>query len=1056
MENNSKTLKESSKGPAKFRVFERIVLIVALLLTHHMVFAQSSKLTGTILDDEGITVPGANIIVKGTSIGTVTDVNGNFSLEVPEGEETIIVSFIGYVNQEVQLKGRTKLVVVLLPDTKVIEDVVVVGFGSQKKESVVGSISTIKPAELQVPTSSITPMLLGKVAGIVGVQRSGAPGEDESNFFIRGVSTFGNSMASPLVLIDGFEASMQELNNLDPENIESFSILKDATATALYGASGANGVILVESKKGLDGDLKFSLNAETKFSMPTRMPDNVNTETYMRLYNEAQTNRDPYAIPRFSEDYISKTLQGDQPLLYPDIDWLNSLTKDVTNNTKVNLNIRGGNKKTKYYVSASWFQDNGTFKNDSSSPFGSNIKINRFNFLSNITMDLTKSTTFGLLFSGVFDSYNGPVDNPNNLYRVARYTSPVAFVDRFPNNLEYPSIPYGNTLAAAGGGGLMVNPYAELTKGYRDEYNMDIKTTATIDQKLNFITKGLTAKLMATFKNDNTTNAVREIDPYYYTAVPGADGQPAIEQVYEGRSYLAYNAGYRGGSGKYYLQTSLLWERNYDKTHDVSALIVHKMEERVNSYPSDLILSLPFRKMGFAGRVTYGYKSKYLIEGNFGYSGSENFKKGKRFAFFPSIAGGYYLSNEEFMESLKPTLSKLKFKVSYGLVGNDRLTDASGQAIRFPYIDEVNPAGSSFVFGENFDTSISGPNVARYGNSVITWEEATKTNFGVEMGFFNKMNVQVDYYINRREDILMQRTTTPSEIGLGSAVPWANLGIVKNKGVDVVWDYSQSITPEFWMSTRGTFTYYKNTVIENDEPDYPYEHLKQEGKILGQYRGYVAERLFIDQADINASAAQFGTVRPGDIKYLDITGDGVIDDNDLVFMGNPKTPQILFGFGLSSGYKKWDLSLFFQGVGKTSIMMGGFWPFDMGDTSGNEQRNVLTFVERDRWTKQNPDPYARFPRLSDQKSNNNNQPSTYWLRDGSYLRLQTAEIGYNINTKKIQKSNIESLRFYLSGINLLTLSPFKDWDPAMGGAQGGNAMGYPIQKVMALGMQMKF
>lgn len=1047
--------REFFNAPPNYRVFLRSIIAVLMVFVSLSVSAQEVTVTGQVFDENQQPLPGATVLEKGTSNGTITDTNGNFNLTISDENATLVFSFVGYIQEEVPLEGKTQVRISLAPDSEILEDVVVVGFGRQKKESVVGSISTIKPAELNMPTSSITPMMLGKVAGVVGVQRSGAPGEDESNFFIRGVSTFGSSMASPLVLIDGFEASMQELNDLDPENIESFSILKDATATALYGASGANGVILVESKKGKEGDLTFSVNAESKFSMPTRMPENVDTETYMRLYNEAQTNRDPYAIPRFSEEYIANTLRGTDPYLYPKMNWFDSLTKDVTNNTKINLNIRGGSKKTQYYVSASWFQDNGAFKNDSDSPFGSNIKVNRFNFLSNITMNLTNTTTFGLLFSGVFDSYNGPVDNPNNLYRLARYTSPVAFVDRFPDSVEYPSIPYGNTLAAAGGGGLMVNPYAEMTKGYRDQYTMDLKTTATIDQKLDFITDGLSAKLMATFKNDNTTNAVRQIDPYYYTAVQEG-GETLVEQVYEGRSYLAYNPGFRGGNRKYYLETSLLWQRDYNELHDVSALIVHKMEERVNSYPQNLILSLPFRKQGLAGRVTYGFNDKYLIEGNFGYSGSENFREGRRFAFFPSIAAGYVVSNEEFMKPLKPALSKLKLKISHGLVGNDRLVDASGQAIRFPYIDEVSPNALPYIFGENFDNSISGPDIARYGNPVITWEEATKTNLGIELGFYNKLNVQVDLYRNLREDILMQRTTTPSEIGLGSAVPWANLGIVENKGIDVVWDYSQSFNQDFWLSARGTFTFFKNVVIENDEPDYKYDHLKQEGKMLGQYRGYVAERLFIDQADINASATQFGTVKPGDIKYTDITGDGVVDENDQVYMGNPKTPQILYGFGLSSGYKKWDLSFFFQGVGKTSIMMGGFWPFDMGNTSGNEQRNVLTFIERDRWTKENPDPYAKFPRLSDQTSVNNNQPSTYWLRDGSYIRLQTAELGYSINTENLPTSNIESLRFYLSGINLLTFSPFKDWDPAMGGAQGGNAMGYPIQKVFAIGMQMKF
>jgi TonB-linked SusC/RagA family outer membrane protein len=995
---------------------------------------QQLEISGTVKDSEGNLLPGVTIAVEGTNRGTDTDFDGKYNINASAGE-VLVFSYVGMTTSKITIANVNVIDVILKEDALALDEVVIVGFGEQKKVSVIGAIQSIKPELLRTPSTNLTSSFAGRISGVISVQRSGEPGADGANFWIRGISTFGSSQ-NPLIIIDGVEASSGDLNALAPEVIENFSVLKDATATALYGAKGANGVMVVKTKSGqLNERTHINLRIENRISQPTQIPTFTDGVTYMEMYNEAKKTRaiDPnnYDL-QFSLEKIEATKD---PLrdknLYPNVNWYDEVFKDATMNQTVNLNITGGSKNTSYFISALLNHDTGLFKHFEANSIETAQKNMRYSFQNNLKVHITPTTIIGLRVNAQIQDYRRPATSTAALFSSTLEANPVLFPKFYPNaDSDDDNILFGN---ATGGPtqGRFPNPFAQLVTGFQETYATTVLSVFDVTQDLNFVTPGLKANALLSFKNWSTTTTGKYYNPTYYqlNSFDEDDGYQYEIVGTENNSSLISSNG-NGGDKMMNFQFNVNYDRTFNDVHNVSGMMVYLQRDWSLNNPYNFVSSLHERNQGLAGRVTYNYDDRYFIEGNFGYNGSENFSEGNRFGFFPSAAVGYMISNEKFFKPLKSIINTLKVRASYGKVGN------SFTSPRFPYVTEINANGGGYAFGSQFNNYNSGPVITKYGNELASWEVAKKLNLGLEFKLFNKVSVIADYFIEDRSGIFMQRNTVPAHIGIGNSVPWGNIGEVQNKGIDLNLDYNQAISEDFIINFKSTLTISKNKLIEQDEPEYEYDYMSNIGQPLLSHRVLVADGLFVDQADIDNSARQTfsSSYLPGDIKYKDLNSDGVIDDNDRKIVGDPYLPQIVYGFGTSVQYKKWDVSLFFQGTAKTTIGIGNISPF------GTLQRNVLGFVADNYWSEANPDPNATYPRLDYGDNTNNLQASSYWLRDGSFLRLKNMEIGFSY----------KKMRAYVSGTNLLTFSKFDIWDPELG---GGNGLTYPLQKVFNLGVQ---
>ena len=1023
------------------------------------IFAQSEIITGTIIDKNGDPIPGVNIIEDSDSYnGAVTDFDGNFVIKA-KSNSTLIISYVGFITQEIKLNGNTNLNITLEEDLFGLEEVTVVAYGEQKKESVIAAVTSVDPTELRIPSSNLTTSLAGRVAGLISYQRSGEPGRDNAEFFIRGVSTFGYAR-SPLILIDGIETTSTDLARLQPDDIASFSIMKDATATALYGARGANGVIMVTTKEGKQGKVKLNVRYEKAYSTATKRVSIADPITYMLLHNEALATRDPLGGRIYS---LEKILISQDPnrnkMVYPTINWFDELLEDYTLNSRFNFNVSGGGKVARYYLAATVNSDNGNLKIEPQNNFNNNINFNRISLRSNVNINLTPTTEVAVRFNGNFDDYNGPLNGGEEIYKQAMQTNPVLYpkyYDPDANFLNSTHILFGNY----GQFGDYLNPYANMVRGYKDESYNNVLATVEIKENLDYLTKGLKARALVNTSRYSFYNLERKYNPFYYT-LANYDFQSDVYSLIalnpnQGTEYLAYNEGAKIISNSVYFEGSLNYNRTFKEKHNISGMLVGIIRELKFANNGNLQTSLPYRNLGLSGRFTYAHDSRYFAEFNFGLNGSERFARNERFGFFPSFGFGWYISNEDFMKKYENILSKLKLKATYGLVGNDEIGSASD---RFFYISQVNLNDGSMgsMFGQEFSNWINGVSIDRYANDQITWEKAKMMNIGVELGLFDKIEFQADYFTEYRSNILMDRAQTPSTLGLQAPIR-ANVGEASSKGFEFTIDYKEDFKNDFFISARANFSYATSKYEVYDELDFVSAGLPWRSRIglnLSQPFGYIAERLFIDEADIANSPFQtFGEYMPGDIKYKDINGDGIIDINDEVPIGYPTTPEIIYGFGVSSTYKNFDLSFFFQGSARSSFFIDAYRTSPFIDTSGSAIGNnaLLNAWANDHWSENDRNLYAAWPRLSDQLIDNNNRNSTWWLRDGGFLRLKSLEVGYSINTESFEKVKLESLRIYLSGTNLLTFSKFKIWDVEM----GGNGLGYPIQRGVNFGINMNF
>jgi TonB-linked SusC/RagA family outer membrane protein len=999
---------------------------------------QQETVSGTVTDSAtGKTLPGVNILLKGTSTGTATDNNGKYSITVPSLEgDTLVFNYIGYSKEIIPIQGRTKINVSMTPKVLQGKDLVVVGYGKQKKISLIGAQSTIDSTDiLKSPGGSFTNTLAGRLPGVVGVQRTGKPGSDASDIWIRGIATFNNS--GPLILVDGIERPM---NSLNPDDIASVTILKDAASTAVYGARGANGVILIKTKRGDKKSPTFTVDFYQGVTMLTKTPDLVNGPTFMRLANEASKARGGGSI--FSQERIKKTANNVNPLLYPDVNWVNTIFNKNGQNRQVNVKASGGSDIAQYRVSLSWYNEKGLLPNVDTTGYNTNVGYNKYNLSSNITVQVTPTTEANLGVGGYLTDRDYPAVSVQSMYEQALYINPVIYPVMYP----------GGRVPGRNSNGDLRNPYADATtRGYSDEFLSQLFTNLSVTQDLSMLTKGLSLKGLFGFdtENSNTVNRTKRLNTYYVNPSDpyDVDGTYYYDLTFEGSPTLSYDNS-NGGSRKFYLEADVNYDRHFGKRHHVTGLLHYHQSDNQDAFAGDLVTSIPHRERALAARISYSYDNRYFIQFNGGYTGSENFAPSHRYGFFPSFGAGWVLSNEKFWESsfLGNIFQYFKVRYSDGLVG------ASGNpGRRFAFLTVYNKGASGYTYGIHNNYGRGGINVSAYGVRV-QWAKARKQDLGLIFRTQNNhLSMTIDFFKQDRKNIFLRNASMPNFVGLESD-PLGNFGEIENRGLDGKIKYSNSFTNDLSFSLRGTFTYNKDKIINNSQPPQKYPWLDHRGNnILADY-GYIAEGLFKDQQEIDNHATQFGTVLPGDIKYKDLNDDGKINGLDVAKIGRGDVPYLTVGTGLSLRYKTIDVSAFFQGQFGADRQLHGYGvqPFygDGGDG------NVFT-AALDHWSVDDPDPNAAYPRLGygADVNVNNYKTSSFWERRINFIRMRLVEVGYTFPLTGVIGKKLRNVRIYFRGRNLLTFSKFHLWDPELNTANGTR---YPNNKVYSVGFQVKF
>ena len=990
--------------------------------------------TGTVVDAEnGDPVIGATVVVKGQKDGVITDLDGNFTIAISGSKAQLEFSYIGYRKKTVDVGDLGVINVKMESDNQLLSEVVVVGAGTQKKVSVTGSITSVKGLELKAPSSSLTTSFAGKLAGVISMTSTGEPGA-ASEFYIRGVSTFGGR-ATPLILLDDVEISTADLNNIPAETIESFSILKDASATAIYGARGANGVMLITTKTGKENEkTRINVTVENSFNKPMNFPDFVNGATWMEMYNEAQLTRNPGATPKYSQLDIDNTRNQVNPYIYPDVQWKDVIFKNMNMNQRANVNISGGGSKASYYMSLQANHDTGLLDTKKVYSYNNNINNWGYNFQNNISYKITSTTKIDLHMNAQIRNKKGPNYSTSDLFAQMLYCNPINFPVTFPAQPGDTHIRFGNAIWT--GSSVRTNPYAYMLSSFKEYNENTLNTSLKINQKLDFVTKGLSVQAMVNWKNWASSSYNRTIEPYYY-GIKGGSYNPSNPTDYEierlgtsGTDYLKTSDISKASDQTFYLDARVNYDRQFN-LHHVTGMLMYMQRE----YRSSV---LPERNQGFSGRFTYDYGQRYLVELNFGYNGTERLAKKERFEFFPAVSLGWVISNEKFFEPMTKYIDNLKIRGSYGLVGSDE-TGLSAGAQHFLYIDQVSLNNIGFTTGVDMNYTLYGPLVTNYAVVNGGWERVKKLDIGIDLELFRQLTITADYFNEKRYNILLHREAWPESLGYYTANPWSNKGKVDNWGIELSVNWRKEFTKDLYVDFRGNFTYTENKYVNLDEPVYPYVWKTSTGKPLSRTTGYIAQGLFSSQEEIDNSPTQNlgSTVKPGDIKYRDVNGDGKIDGSDQVMISPyGTTPRIQYGLGMNVTYKKFDFGVFFNGSAKRTIMISGISPF------GQSDYNVMQFIADDYWSESNPNPNAKYPRLglTSSQTANNTVASTYWMRNGNFIRFKTLELGYKFKYGRV----------YLNGDNIAVFSPFKLWDPEL----SWNA--YPLQRTFNIGVQLNF
>lgn len=1025
---------------------KRIIILSGFLLLFLIPFnawAQEEFIVkGIVTDKSKQTMPGVSVYIKNSpGIGVATDTDGAYKIKV-KVSDVVIFSFVGYKTKEVLVSKKVEtLNVVLEEDTEVMDEVSVVGYGTQRKVSVLGAITTIDPEKLK--SSSVTSLsnaLSGRMAGIIGVQRSGEPGQDVSEFWIRGISTFG-AKAQALFLIDGVERDAETFNNLSPEDIESFSILKDATATAIYGARGASGVVIVTTKHGKAGRMTVNANVKTMVEYLPKLPDYLGAYDYARLANEANLVRGE--DPKYNPAMMNVIKYNLDPDLYPNVNWQDELLKKATWGLSANVSISGGGEIARYYISGNFRTNDAAYKQSGLNNYKTNVLRKQYTFRANVDVNATKTTLVNLNISTDIVNLNRPgIGTTSAIWDAQANLNPLAVPVRYSNG----------QLPGYGKENYQASPLVLLNEtGFETDYSNRVNSVLSITQDLAGITKGLSLSASVSFDNTTTQISSRTKMPELYLAT-GRDskGNLITERKVESKAISFSNS--PSNERQVYLEAKIDYGRVFGKSRVGALLLYNQTQHNSSSSQQDAITSIPQRNQGIAGRFTYSYNDIYFVEGNFGYNGTPNFPKGERFNFFPSIALGWVPSNYQYVKDHFGFLSMLKFRYSFGAVGNDQVDGG-----RFPYLTEVSYDAPGYSFGNKGENTSGGITETKIGSENLVWERAIKNNIGLDLGLWNRLTINVDYFHDLRKGIFMERSNLPNTVGIPNKL-YGNVGRMRNQGVDGTVTYTDKVG-QFDYEVRGNFTVTKNKVLDYDEPNNLYPYKMKKGKSLDYTEGFIALGLFRDSLDILNSPKHMDNIRPGDIKYKDVNGDGVINEDDIVPIGNSAVPRIQYGFAASVSYKNWDASIFFRGSGGVDFFYGGsgYFPFLY-----SEEGNILSVVNdtKNRWipawysgdpSTENPD--ARFPRLSYGSNLNNYRPSTHWLANGAYLRLKTIEVGYTLPDRWARKIAMKSFRASIIADNLHVWDKVKLWDPEQASSNGS---GYPLTRSFTLNLQMSF
>ncbi len=1031
-------------------------ITICLLLVSVAAFSQKKiQVTGVVTDTNKEPLVGVNVTVKDQAgLGAITDINGRYKISIEEFSR-LVFSYIGFDKQEVLVK-RQQIVDVVLKESEAseLDEVVITGTGAQKKLTVTGAVTTVNINDLKAnPTANLSNALAGNVAGVLAMQTSGQPGKNTSEFWIRGISTFGADN-SALVLVDGFERSLDEINI---EDVESFTVLKDASTTAIYGPRGANGVVLITTKHGKAGKINISAKVETSYNTRTITPEFVDGYTHARMMNEARITRNQEPI--YQDDELEILRLGLDPDLYPNVNWKDVLLKDGAMTYRANVNMNGGGSTARYFVSLSYISEEGMYKTDNAvrKDYNTNPGSQRWNYRLNTDIDITKTTLVKVGVSGSLKKRNAPGQG-GNVWTSLMNQSPISIPVMYSNGY----------VPAFGKDDNRSNPWVLATQtGYFEIWENKVQTNISLEQKLDFITKGLRFEGRFGFDTNNTNEISRKKMPQTWRAerFRNTDGEITFkEQRAEEKMTQSSTS---TGNRTEFLEAILHYNRAF-KAHHVGGTLKYSQDAYRTTVEigTDIKNGIAKRHMGLAGRASYNWNYRYFADFNFGYNGSENFADGHRFGFFPAFSLAWNVAEEKFVKKHLKWMNMFKLRYSYGKVGNDKLGE------RFPYLYTIASKYTEKVDGKDEEKTFPGWNWGDYGYSNsydgriytqlasegVTWEIATKHDIGVDLSLFNdKFTATVDYFHEQRDGIYMERKYLPSIVGIVRSNPKANVGSVLSQGFDGNFAYKQKLG-KVNLTVRGNITYSKNEILEKDEENTVYPYQTEAGYRVNQAKGLIALGLFKDYDDIRNSPQQtaWGKVQPGDIKYKDVNGDGVINDGDKVAIGATTKPNMIYGFGISARWKGFDFNVHFQGSGKSSFFIEGSTVFAFKDSQWG---NILGNLVANRWVDKetaaklgipaNENPNASYPRLSYGGNDNNQQKSTFWLRNGSYLRLKTLEVGYTLPKSIVNKIKFNNIRVFFIGTNLLTFAKFKEWDPELGSSTGAE---YPLSKVMTLGL----
>lgn len=1004
---------------------KKITSILVIFLTAFLsLHAQSMKVSGIVLDETNYPMVGVGVIEKGnTSNGTVTDIDGKFSLTVSDIKSVLSLSYIGYESMEVAVQSAP-MTITMTPSSLALDDVVVVAYGVQKKESVVGAISTTTSEDLvQMGSPNLSTALAGQVAGVTFTVPSGLPGDDDAEIYVRGIATL-NGNSSPLVLVDGVE---REYSQIDPEDIASLSVLKDASATAVYGVRGANGVILITTKRGQKGAPKFNVSYKFTLQQPTRIPTFLGSYDHAILRNESLANDG--ALPSFTPEDIEHYRLGDSPYTHPDNDYVKDFLRKVTPMHKLNVNVSGGTDFVKYYVALNGLIQDGIYKQfDGKYPSNANFK--RINLRANLDFNLTKTTVLSLDLNGRLEQkQNNTNEDANNIFAMMYETPPMAYPYLLPDGTYGASDITKNNILA------MLSDW-----GYVRNTDNVLEGTVKLKQDLKFITKGLSARAQVSFNSYYGSGTKISYRPPTYKYVSPTEKIIMQDEVVPSISSID-GKGHRRRTN---IEAGLDYARTFGD-HEVTAMALYTQTQ------SNTNANLPQAFLGVAARATYAYKEKYLAEVNLGYNGSDQFDKEHRYALFPSFALGYVISNERFFKEKVPFLTFMKLRATYGEVGNDKIGSD-----RFIYLQTYEKDGQYFFGKDNAFGGMSALKEGDLGNTNVTWEVGKKANVGLDLEFFDKLSFNFDIFQENRERIFIARNTTPQTLGVGTAKE--NLGRVRNRGFEVEAAYKEVVNSNFDWYISGMFSYSQNKVLYKDEVEPKYEYLRQTGKAVGQFFGQTVLRYYTPDDFIMVDGVRTlnpelpqpqYAVQPGDFMYWDRNGDMVIDSFDEGPIGKTKIPEFIYNLTFGFNLHNFDFNMMWQGAGGVSKLMTKSLYEPVREENRFQEIHLYRWTE-ERWRNGEE---ILYPRLSSATNQHNHCTNTFYLKDGSYLRLKSIEIGYTFSKKMLRVVGLNSLRIYVGGNNLLTFSEIKNFDPEMGDATG---YFYPQMKMWNFGVNINF